>query len=63
MAGEIRLAKFCRFEDCPKKKLPSQEKLIKGKTVGTSHGSKKMYRFRFLGKENPKNTHCESVIV
>ena len=28
-----------------------------------SHGSKKMFRFRFLGKEKPKNTHCVSAIA
>ena len=45
------------------KKVPSQEKLIKGKTAGTLHGSKKMYRFRFLWKEKPKNIQCVSAMT
>ena len=32
----------------------------KGKTVGTLHDSEKMFWFRFLGKERPKNTQCVS---
>ena len=49
----------------PRKKNWKKEKKPKpkGKTVATSHRSKKMYRFRFLGKENPKNTQCVSAIT
>ena len=50
------------FGDWPKKMLPSQEKFIKGKTVGTSRSSKKLYWFRFLGKEKSKNIQCVSAI-
>ena len=45
-----------------KEKLPSQEKLIKGKSVGTWHGCKKMNLSQFLGKENRRTLYvCQQL--
>ena len=55
MCSHLRLSAEGCFEAWPKKKLPLQEKLIKGRTAGTSLGLKKMYQFHFLGKK-PRRT-------
>ena len=44
------------FRKLTKAKAALAREIDKGKTVGIPHGSKKMYRFRFLGRENPKIT-------
>ena len=58
LCSHLRWSAEKHFEDWQKEKLPSQKKLIKGKTVGTSLCSKKMYRFWVLGKEKPENAQC-----
>ena len=65
MCSHLRQSAERHFEDWPKKRLPSQEKLIKEKTVGTLHGSKKMYWLSFFGRgrKKTKNSQCVSAIA
>ena len=51
------------FRRLTKEKAALERETDQGKNVGTFHGSKTMYRFRFLGKEKPKKSQCVSVIV
>ena len=60
--SHLRQSAERHFKDWPKNKLPSQEKLIDGKTWSLAW-LEKICKFQFLGKAKPNNTQCVPAIA